>query len=161
MCVIEQVNVRLVSVDLKTIVQGRELVSLQLLDSRLNLDMAPTPSPQLRTDSMSLKLQITNINILDLQVTIFVSPPPYDGDQDQAMSLGHTFTLHMLQASEILGTNKVPTMCLYRRRSHSHFHESAYLKTRHEGLLDMCFQRYIILEVRQLNNIRADLAGQA
>ena len=58
----------MVGVDLKVIVQGRELVSLQLLDAAMSLDMAPEPPPSLKGHSMSLALRIVDISIRDLQV---------------------------------------------------------------------------------------------
>ena len=54
--------------DLKVIVQGRELVSLQLLDAAMSLDMAPDPPPSLKGYSKSLALRIVDISIRDLQV---------------------------------------------------------------------------------------------
>lgn len=66
-----QIALRLVSVDLKTIVQGRELVSIQMMETGMKLDMAPDPAPKDKRDSMSVKLDITNINILDLQASWF------------------------------------------------------------------------------------------
>ena len=63
-----QLNLGVVGVDLKVIVQGRELVSLQLLDAAMLLDMAPDPPPSLKGDSMSMALRIVDISIRDLQV---------------------------------------------------------------------------------------------
>lgn len=63
-----QLDLRVVGVDLKVIVQGRELVSLQLLDAALSLDMAPDPPPSIKGHSMSLALRIVDISLRDLQV---------------------------------------------------------------------------------------------
>lgn len=63
----------MVGVDLKIIVQGKELVSLQLLDAAMSLDMAPDPPPSLKGHSLSLGLRIVDISIRDLQVKSQVS----------------------------------------------------------------------------------------
>ena len=72
-----QVAVRVIGVDLKTIVQGRELVSIQLMETSVKVDMAPDPPPQDQCNNMSVKLEITNINILDLQARTILSSPNY------------------------------------------------------------------------------------
>ena len=66
-----QVDLRAVGIDLKTIVQGRELVSVQLLEANMLLDKTADPPPAKETNSMSMKLNIKNINVLDLQVSFF------------------------------------------------------------------------------------------
>ena len=58
----------MVGVDLKVVVQGRELVSLQLLDATLALALAPDPPPPQESNSVSLGLRIVDISIRDLQV---------------------------------------------------------------------------------------------
>ena len=63
-----QLDVGVVGVDLKVVVQGRELVSLQLLDATLALALAPDPPPPLESNTVSLGLRIVDISIRDLQV---------------------------------------------------------------------------------------------
>lgn len=64
----KQVDFRVSGVDLKAIVQGRELLSVQLLETRLLLNMAPDPPGGKELNRMLLKLNIKNINVIDLQV---------------------------------------------------------------------------------------------
>jgi len=77
-----QLDVRVVGVDLKIVVQGRELVSLQLLDAIMAIDMAPDPPPTLKGHSLRLELRIVDISVRDLQV-----PPPPPASQPAR----HTF----------------------------------------------------------------------
>lgn len=64
----------MVGVDLKVVVQSRELVSLQLLDAALNLDLAPDPPPSPAGNSMALDLRIVDISIRDLQARLSNCP---------------------------------------------------------------------------------------
>ena len=73
-------------VDLKAIVQGRELLSVQLLETRLLLNMAPDPPGGKELNRILLKLNIKNINVIDLQV---LTKPRAGGDP-------HSMTQYLL-----------------------------------------------------------------
>lgn len=72
-----QIELGVVGVDLKIVVQGRELVSLQLLDATMSLDMAPAPPPAPDGNSLVLGLRIVDISIRDLQVTVLQDKSPW------------------------------------------------------------------------------------
>ena len=74
-------------VDLKAIVQGRELLSVQLLETRVLLNMAPDPPGGKEVNRMLLKLNIKNINVIDLQV---LPTPKASGD-------AHSVTQYLLK----------------------------------------------------------------
>jgi len=71
-----QLDVRVVGVDLKIVVQGRELVSLQLLDATMGINMAPDPPPSLKGHSIRLELRIIDISMRDLQAAPPTPPHP-------------------------------------------------------------------------------------
>ena len=68
-------------VDLKVVVQGRELVSLQLLDATMALALAPDPPPPQESTSVSLGLRIVDISIRDLQVPLHPTHKPEHASQ--------------------------------------------------------------------------------
>ena len=72
-----QIELGMVGMDLKIVVQGRELVSMQLLDTHMSLVLTPDPPPPVPdVSSLVLALRIVDISIRDLQVQSFIPPLP-------------------------------------------------------------------------------------